>query len=232
MSPPELTLVEPVFVFDFGQVHTRDGHTVGQMQQWPSEAAPYDIATELGKVFEGVAWLPNYFAASTFPSLFGHFLTDEYQEAGFHFLESHVGDPLAPAMAAAFLHHCWMFCDRLFEEFWQRVAAAAGGSADDIPGLFVQAVASCAPYLSQWHVAVIKLLREKRGDAAALDVVLGRFLMELVRLWQWAPRRPLSARKTPRSRLRKRCPLITQTPLSFWVCSRGRSCRSTRRGTL
>jgi hypothetical protein len=183
-----MTIVEPLFVFDFSQVQVRDSFALGQIQQWPSDSAPYDITTELAKVFEGVRWLPNYFAVSTFPSLFGHFLTGEYQKAGFDFIESHINDPLAPALAAAFLHHSWLFCDRLFEGFWQRIVVATDNLTDAIPGLFVQAVSSCVPYLSQWHIKVIRLLREKRGDGAALDVVFGQFLMELVRLWQWSPR--------------------------------------------
>jgi hypothetical protein len=120
--PPDLTIMEPLFLCEFSQVSTRDNYQLSQILLWPPTAASYSLTAEIAKVYD-TPWIVQYFIISTFPAFFGHFFTDEYLFAGFNFIQSHIGDDLAGQLVGTFLFHAVLFRDRLFQAFWDRLSA-------------------------------------------------------------------------------------------------------------
>jgi hypothetical protein len=146
--PPDLTMAEPLFVYDFGQVSTREICHLSQILLWPPAAAPHSLAPEIMKVC-GAPWIVQYFVLSTFPAFFGHFFTDEYLMAGFNFIQSHINDDLAADLVGTFLFHAVLFRDRLFQAFWDRLSACQDPpDVAALARLLLASIRAAAAYLS------------------------------------------------------------------------------------
>lgn len=63
----------------------------------------------------------DYFCTSTFPSIFGHFTSNEYLLAGYNFIRRHIDDKLAPRLVGTYLLHTPLFKDRFFATFFEKV---------------------------------------------------------------------------------------------------------------
>jgi hypothetical protein len=188
LVPPDLTMGEPLFLCDFGQVSTRDNYQLSQVLLWPSTPATYSLSTEIRKVYD-TPWIVQYFIISTFPAFFGHFFTAEYLAAGFNFIQSHINDDIAAELVGSFLFHSVLFCDRLFQFFWGRLSACERSpDAAGLAQLLLASIRAAASYLSGWHMKAVALLRQAKGDKVALDAVFRDFLLEVVDQWRFSPR--------------------------------------------
>jgi hypothetical protein len=87
---------------------------------WPAKPATYDLATEVRRLIPR-DWVPRYFVISTFPAMFGHFMSLHFHKAASTFITSHVMDELAPELVGTFLHHSFMFSDRFLNVLHRRL---------------------------------------------------------------------------------------------------------------
>jgi hypothetical protein len=140
-------------------------------------------------VFPGLDWIVPYFVISTFPTIFGHFLSEEYLDAGLRFIEGHIADPLAPKLVGIFLLHCFLFRDRLMEVFYDQLCAQPPDTefmGAILLDAFKQAFVFCVPYFSEAHIRAVQTLRA-HDLKGAIKAVFKDFLGETVKLWQFSP---------------------------------------------
>jgi hypothetical protein len=172
-----------LFLYDQTPLQPQEGQAIKNVVPWTEKVADYDLATEFSKVYPGVPWISEYFAISSFPAIFGHFVSDEFLGHGLVFIESHIKDPLAPRLVGTFLLHCFLLRDRLLHIFFQMLAEREAG---DLVEVFVLALSFSMPYFSHAHVRAVQALRGG-GDERAIEAVFTHFLIEVVRVWQYHP---------------------------------------------
>jgi hypothetical protein len=149
---------------------------------WTSGAADYDLGSELSQLYAGVPWIVDYFVTCTFPGAFGHFLSHEYLTYGLNFIKSHINDALAPRLVGTFLLHCFLFRDRLLQNFVERISERRL----DMTACFLRAFAQSISYFSDSHIQAVKHLRAV-SDALAVEAVFTYFLVPVVKQWSFSP---------------------------------------------
>jgi hypothetical protein len=130
--------------------------------------------------------MPTYFVTSSFPAMFGHFISEDYILAGARFLISHMNDKLIHALVGTYLFHAFFFRDRLFQTFVDLLSASTEIlSPSSLLVLLIKSVELCMPYLSASHVQVVVILC-RIDRIAALKAVCELFLGKTVQLWSYA----------------------------------------------
>jgi hypothetical protein len=167
------------------QNQTQDMQALKSVISWTKKAAPYDLATEIAKVYPRVPWITDYFVISTFPATFGHFLSEEYLQYGLSFIQSHLNDPLAPRLIGTYLMHSFLFRDRLMLSFFQLIVRNEGTEMS-IVEVFVEAVRSSIRYLTEFHLEAIRILRGE-NQARAIEAVFTYFLIPTIEIWAFSP---------------------------------------------
>lgn len=149
-------------------------------------------------------WIIDYFVYSTFPSLFGHFCSIEYLREGLSFISLLINDNIAPRLVGSFLHHSFLFKDRILIQFFCMISKRIDCknesnsyllnddsdlfSLDSIESMFFEAFSSCMSYFSIYHFKAIDLLRKVRGDDVAIEAIWDYFLLdEFVDNWEYSP---------------------------------------------
>ena len=68
--------------------------------------------------FKRIPYIRDYFCYSTFPSVFGNFITEECFEKGYQFIRNNFSDTnVLPFLVSSFLNHSMLFQDRLISTF-------------------------------------------------------------------------------------------------------------------
>jgi hypothetical protein len=182
-----IAMPEEIFIYEPDQANLgSDTRAVKMTVAWTTKVATYNLSYELSKVYPGIPWITRYFVISTFPAAFGHFLSEEYLQSGVRFIESHIDDPLASQLLGSLLMHCFLFRDRFLYAFYRRRIQDQTVSNEALLELFLETLRSAVTYLSDLHIAAIRLLRS-RNERAAIEAVFQYFLIPTVKLWAWHP---------------------------------------------
>jgi hypothetical protein len=175
------------------QTDPQDGRDIKSVVNWTDQKANYDLSNEISKVYPGIHWIIPHFAISSFPAIFGHFVSDEYLTGGLAFIKSHISDPLAPQLIGIFLLHCFLFRDRLCHIFYQRLTELVTVQSNEqifssvsLLAVFVDAFEFCIPYFSAAHIQAVRSLRNV-NEQGGIDAVFPYFLLETVQLWRFSP---------------------------------------------
>lgn len=155
-------------------------------------------------------WIIDYFVYSTFPSLFGHFCSVEYLREGYSFISLLINDKIAPRLVGSFLHHSFLFKDRVLNHFFCNVSKKFSHylssdpnsetfysndnnntnffTLETIETLFYESFSSCISYFSFFHFKAVDLLLKIRGDSAAIEAIWDHFIFdEFVENWNYHP---------------------------------------------
>jgi hypothetical protein len=186
---PSVTLPRELFSFDVAPTAMAESLALKTVIPWTEKDAQYDLATEISKVYPGTPWIVEYFVTSSFPAIFGHFVSAEYLENGLLFVEGHISDPLAPRLVGTFLLHAFLFRDRLLQVFFQELStlpATDSFALEVLKDKFTRAFFFCMPYLSEAHVRAVRRLRAQNPQGA-VEAVFTCFLLETIKLWPFCP---------------------------------------------
>jgi hypothetical protein len=142
-----------------------------------------ELTPQLSAAYPGIPWIVPYFIFSTFPSMFGHFVCEEFARAAFDFLNIHMTDALISDLVGSFLFQNLLFRDRLHDLF---LGLCYDHGPEDLHHIFFQAFTGAITYLSKWQVdAVVKLRRV--NEMAAITGLFDLCLCQAVRLWEFSP---------------------------------------------
>jgi hypothetical protein len=184
---PRVSLPLELFAYDQSPIQPQESQAVKTVVSWTRERARYDLGSEFSKVYPGVQWISEYFVTSSFPAIFGHFVSDEYLKCGLLFIESHISDALAPRLVGTYLLHCFLLRHRLLEIFYQLlVAKQSDPSPDELLVIFIEAFSFAMPYFSEMQITAVQRLREV-GEDKAIEAVVTHFLVEAVKVWRFHP---------------------------------------------
>jgi hypothetical protein len=184
---PSISLPVELFAYDQSPVGPHESLALKSVLPWTSEVAQYDLSTEFSKVYAGIPWISTYFAISSFPAIYGHFVSEEYLQYGLCFIQSHIKDALAPHLVGSYLLHCFLFRDRLAHVFYELLIERNPDlSPAELLQTFTDAFAFCVPYFSDIHISAVLCLRAE-SEGKAIRAVFTHFLLEVVRVWQFHP---------------------------------------------
>lgn len=136
--------------------------------------------------FSNIPYIRDYFCYSTFPSLFGNFITEDSFEEGYTFIKNNFKDiNVLPFLVSSFLNHSMLFQDRLISTFISRVLKFISDkhrramneeeeeeeaddsiihtnwpfeniSLKDSLEIFMQSFQACLSYLSQYQIKIVQ----------------------------------------------------------------------------
>jgi hypothetical protein len=144
-----VALPQELFTYDSSIATSPEIQAVKAVFLWTDTTPTYNLSGKIQKVYPGLDWIVPYFVFSTFPTIFGHFISDEYVHAGLRFIEAHVLDPLAPHLVGIFLLHCFLFRDRLMQIFYEQLCmkpADTQFTGSLLLDAFKQSFVFCVPY--------------------------------------------------------------------------------------
>jgi hypothetical protein len=186
-----IPLPKELFLYDIQAATPQESTALKQVVMWSDKVVSYDLTTEISSVYPEVQWIPLYFVVSSFPAIYGHFISDEYLQYGLQFIKGHIHDRLAPQLVGTYLLHAFLFRDRLQQLFFKLLAQRASDTHVDVTGswlweLFKDAFAFCVPYFTEFHIQAAHVLRAV-SQGLAIEAVFRYFLKEVVRLWDFSP---------------------------------------------
>jgi hypothetical protein len=180
-------LSAPLFSFN-ASVITRPLQSMGvkMLFSHPARVHP-DLTTVLLGIYPNTPWICQYFVTSTFPAVFAGFVTEELSEHALQFILNNIEDQLAPQLIGAFLLHCFIFRDRLLQQFYANIAERSELFNDSIiERCFLDAFRACANYFSSHQIRALSTL-VAADSSAARSAVFDHFLLEVVCMWRFSP---------------------------------------------
>jgi hypothetical protein len=195
--PHSFKLPDTLFIYDsdtlstnpaLGGVGNLDRFQLKEVVNWAPTPASSDLATIVQSTYPNTPWIVAYFVTVTFPTMFGHFLSADFAEAGLNFIKSHMRQrEIVEKLLGSYLLHCFVFRDRLLEVFCQGLAVEDACDADKVRAAFFASYKASIRYLSRPHVDAILLFRNEFGEAAAAETMIEQFLAVVVQYWQTSP---------------------------------------------
>lgn len=128
--------------------------------------------------FRNIPYIRDIFCYSTFPSMFGNFIAEEYFEAGYKFIKDNFNDQgILPLLVSSFLNHSMLFQDRLISTFITQIIQFVnsnganqnlkesinsqswpfnGISIKKSVEIFMQSFKECMSYMNQYQLQIVQ----------------------------------------------------------------------------
>ena len=187
---------ERLFFFDSSTIHDTDSciERIINFQFGTSNIPP--ISFFLKEIFQNNNCIVDCFAYSTFPSMFGHFTSQEYIRDGYQFIKRNIDDKdISPFLICSFFLHSTVFQDRLMSIFYinfinhvpmkEHRLDFQDFSNFDLKAIFIESFRSSLSYLSQFHFLIINEFRQKYPNLAFFS--FNSIIKSILKLWKYYP---------------------------------------------
>lgn len=157
----------------------------------------HSISYFLKKDFPNINCIIDFFCYSTFPSMFGHFTSQECIENAFHFIQKNINDiDISPFLICSFFLHSTVFQDRLMTIFYTNFISEfkkknqddqefSNDLTIDFKAIFIDSFCNCLAYLSECHLNIIKEFKQKYPRLAIFTLSI--IIKSLIKLWNYCP---------------------------------------------
>lgn len=154
------------------------------------------ISFFLKQSFPNVQCIYDFFCYSTFPSMFGHFTSQEYIADAYHFIKQNLDDThISPFLICSFFLHSTVFQDRLMSIFYINfinIMQKRDQNIDfqnctdiDFKVIFINSFRNCLSYLSEFHFLLVSEFKKKYPEHALFT--FSEIIRISLKLWKYSP---------------------------------------------
>lgn len=129
------------------------------------------LSDKLNNVLPNCNWAMDYFVNCSFPSLFGHFCSEEFIRYGYTFILENLDDKLVVELVKVFLEKAYAFRMKLHENLIIFISNNDNKNSSPVKDIILlNAIKRSLSYLTIYHFNIIKELNNKDKNKASCAV--------------------------------------------------------------